>query len=235
MKHEEKVWIIIQARLGSTRLKNKMLLHFKGQSILSWSIQRLMKCKNVEGVAIAIPNNELDAKVLAQCIPQEVRIFQGSSEDLCERYYHAAKELACTQVVRVCADNPLICPELVDELIEFHLKNSVDYSWNHIPLNNQFPDGLGAEITSFQTLEWIFSNAKGAQREHLFNVLRENKTLFHFGTYNPKDSKLCRPELKFDIDTWDDYIYLNKFNFNVTMNAREIIHEVDSYVNAGKK
>lgn len=227
MSTNENIWIVVQARLGSHRLKNKMLLHFKGLPIINWSLQRLLKCKRVQGVALAIPDCEIDFEVFSQTVPSEIKILKGSPDDLCERYLSVSNVLNCTQIIRVCADNPLVCPEIVDELVDFHLDNQLDYSWNHIPYLNQFPDGLGAEITNVQTLKWINENASGDQREHLFNVLKENPDGFKLGTYNPYDSSLARPELKFDIDTWEDFLNLNRFDFDINMDASQLIQQVD--------
>jgi spore coat polysaccharide biosynthesis protein SpsF len=230
MINSDGIWAIVQARLGSTRFPNKMAMYFQGHPILSWSLQRLLRCQNLNGIMLALPNLPPDKAILGALIPKGIQVFYGSPEDLCERFLSAANSVKASKIVRICADNPFVSPELVDELILFQDSINADYAWNHIPHQNNFPDGFGAEICTCDTLQWIAANAKGSQREHLFNCLWEQKHTFKMETYNPKQKKLCRPELKLDIDTWEDLAYLNKFRFTPSMNALEIIEQIDSEV-----
>ena len=68
-------------------------------------------------------------------------------------------KVSTDQVVRIKADNPLICPNEIDRLIEFFNKNECDYAYNHIPKNNLYPDGFGAEICKVNILEKIYKKA----------------------------------------------------------------------------
>ena len=83
------------------------------------------------------------------------------------------------QVVRVCADNPFVSASEVDRLINFYQTSDCDYAYNHIPRGNRYPDGLGAEITSFELLKLINREAaEQGHREHIFNYIIENQQKF---------------------------------------------------------
>jgi len=58
---------IIQARLGSTRLPNKMLLSLHGKPIIEWVIKRVQKSKLIDELIVAIPITE-DNNVLEKYI-----------------------------------------------------------------------------------------------------------------------------------------------------------------------
>jgi spore coat polysaccharide biosynthesis protein SpsF len=69
-------------------------------------------------------------------------------------------------VVRVCADNPLLDPSLVDQLIRFCQKQhpACDYA----AFSKNLPLGFGCEVFSFAALKEAFENAcLPEEREHV--------------------------------------------------------------------
>jgi len=55
--------IIIQARLGSTRFKNKVLKKINGKTIIEIMLNRLSFSKFHSKIIIAIPNNKKNHKL----------------------------------------------------------------------------------------------------------------------------------------------------------------------------
>jgi len=218
-----KTVVIIQARMGASRLPNKMLLHLHGYPICEWVFRRVQQAENIDQVVFALPNVIKD-DVLAWYLESiGVDLFRGSEMDLVDRYYQAAKQAGADQIVRVCADNPLICASEIDRLINFFNMEKCDYAYNHIPKGNQYPDGLGAEICSMELLEEIYYNTSSTeQREHLFNYIWENDADYVIKTFNPPKS-IAHPNLKLDLDTEDDYKKLLEKNYQINMSAEEII------------
>ncbi len=201
-----KIVALIQARLGSTRLPYKMMLSLHGHPVVRWVYERTKKSKKIDDVVVAIPASE-DNDVLATYLQNVgANIFRGEESDVLGRFYHAAKLAKATHIVRICADNPLVCHEAIDDLVDFYFEHQCDYAYNHIPVGNNYPDGLGAEIISFELLKTMHKNAKSAsQREHCMNYIRDNSELFRIKTFNPKDARIARPYMRFDIDTFEDY------------------------------
>ena len=214
---------IIQARLGSTRLPYKMMLSLHGKPIIEWVVKRVQKSKLLDGVVVAIPDNSKDDILEYYLKRLNVEVFRGSEDDVLSRFYFVAKEYKATNIVRVCADNPLIDGLEIDNLIDFYKKNSCDYAYNHIPKNNSYPDGLGAEITSFKILEYMWHNAKDKKyREHSMSYITDNPNKFKIKTFNPK-KELQYPDIKLDVDTFDDYYKLALKPINIDMSGEEII------------
>jgi spore coat polysaccharide biosynthesis protein SpsF len=217
-----KIVVLIQARMGSKRLPNKMMLSLHGKPILEWVIRRVQNAKRVDEVILATSENsendilELTAERLG------ISTFRGSEDDVLNRFYLAGKGSGASHIVRVCADNPLIDGVEIDRLIDFYFKNSYSYVYNHIPKENLYPDGLGAEITSFEILEEMEKVVKSPKlREHSFSYIWENER-FSIGTFNPPE-EIAFPELRFDVDTFQDYYYLSSKEFSIDISSKELI------------
>ena len=127
-------------------------------------------------------------------------------------------------MIRICADNPLICGSEIDRLIDFYRCGAYDYAYNHIPRGNTYPDGLGAEIVSMDLLELLNRKALlSDHREHAFNYIWDHLDQFRIGTCNPLDDAMEHPELKLDLDTTADYDALLKLNIWPEMSAHDVV------------
>lgn len=92
---------------------------------------------------VAVPDTPLDRVLLDHLQRRGVPCVAGSEDDVLARFCLARKADA-GRVVRVCADNPYL-GGAVDRLVDFYDQGGWDYAYNHIPRNNQWPDGLGAD------------------------------------------------------------------------------------------
>lgn len=215
---------IIQARLGSTRLPYKMMLSLHGKPIIEWVIRRVQNSKLLDAIVVAIPISE-DNDVLAKYIIElGVKVFRGSESNVLNRFYEAVKNENATHIVRICADNPLIDGNEIDNLINFYKENICDYAYNHIPRDNLYPDGLGAEIISFELLKQMNKVVTSQHhKEHCLSYIWDNKDKFVVKTFNPLDKELHYPQMKFDVDTFDDYHKLAMKDFRIDISSKELI------------
>lgn len=215
---------IIQARLGSTRLPCKMMLSLHGKPIIEWVIRRVQKSQLLDDIILAIPISE-DNDVLAKYITElGVKVYRGSESNVLNRFYEAVKNENATHIVRICADNPLIDGNEIDNLIDFYQENSCDYAYNHIPKDNLYPDGLGAEIIAFDLLKHMNEVVTSQHhKEHCLSYIWDNKDKFIIKTFNPLDKELHYPQMKFDVDTFDDYHKLAMKDFTIDISSQELI------------
>lgn len=222
MKH--KIVAIIQARMGSSRLPHKMMLHLHGYPVIEWVCHRVAKAQLMDEMVVAIPDTPLD-DVLALYLRQRgYKILRGSETDVLARLFLAAKVHRATHVIRVCADNPLISGEEIDNLIRFFFSHECDYAYNQRPLNNRYPDGLGAEIISFSLLDFMQQKAQlPAQREHAFNYLWDHQEQFIIKTFDPPDPEIAHPQLKLDIDTAADYLRFLSKDLYLDIGTRDLV------------
>ncbi len=109
--------IIIPARKGSTRLKNKLLLQVKGKPVIYWTAENASKVKNVEKVIVATDSQEIadifknEKKIEAVLTPTDLK--SGS-----DRVAYVAKELKEEKIINVQGDEPLLDPEDIEKVVE---------------------------------------------------------------------------------------------------------------------
>lgn len=214
---------IVQARMGASRLPNKMMLYLHGYPIVEWVYRRVLLSRKIEQILFALPKTKENDCLAAYLERIGAKVFRGSETDLVGRYYQAAQHVFADKVVRICADNPLICASEIDRLIDYFEHNACDYAYNHIPRHNTYPDGMGAEICQMSLLEDIHANASGVVcREHVFNYIWENDSRYVISTFDPP-KELEYPELKLDIDTSEDYSKMLERPYRIDMDEGMII------------
>lgn len=161
------VAIIVQARMGSTRLAGKVLKPIAGRPMLSYQIERLRRVTLAQQLLVATTTNPLDDELVAFCAAQGVRCTRGSEADVLSRYCEAAAALGDEVVVRVTADCPLLDPQLVDLAIRtFAAGEGCDYLSNMI--EPSWPYGMAVEVVSAAALAQANAESRDpVEREHV--------------------------------------------------------------------
>lgn len=165
--------LITQARTGSTRLPNKVLLKINENELLKIQLGRLKKCNEVDKIIVATTISDDDQIIVKLCNEWGFECSRGEVNDVLDRFYQAVKDLSPKWVVRVTSDCPLIDPQIIDSVISLAKVNDVDYASN--VLNERFPDGQDVEVIKFAALEraWKEANLK-SDREHVTLYIRKN-------------------------------------------------------------
>ena len=168
-----KVILITQARIGSSRLPNKVLMELGSETILGLHLRRLIKCKNVQKVVVATTYEKGVGEIVKIAKNLNIDVFQGSTNDVLDRYYKAANKYTADYIVRVTSDCPLIDPELVDNVIDKAISSGVDYCSNII--TEDFPDGQDVEVFKYYALKTAWKQAiLKSDREHVTSYIRKN-------------------------------------------------------------
>ncbi|MEK7173291.1 MAG: glycosyltransferase family protein [Patescibacteria group bacterium] len=197
---------IIQARTGSTRLPKKVLKKVCGKSLLEHLIERVKRVKHLDKIVVATTTKKEDEAIVKIAQKTKVEYFQGSNEDVLDRYYQAAKKFKADIVVRITGDCPLLDPEIVDTTINLFLKTKCDYVSNTHPPT--FPDGMDVEVFSFRALERSWLEAKLiSEREHVTLYVRNHPEIFRCGNVlHTKDIS----SLRLTVDEPSDFKLIKK-------------------------
>jgi spore coat polysaccharide biosynthesis protein SpsF len=220
---------IIQSRMGSHRLPGKMMKKLGNYSVIEWVIRRLKKTKSVDKIILATSKKKKDKIFKKISKKLKINFFAGKENDVLQRFTDSVSNIKKANIIRICADNPFIDPLQIDLLVSFYSKNKFDYVCNHQnKLNSQYADGFGAEILSLDLLRKLnkLTLNNKEYREHVTLFIWKNKKKFKI--HSLKASKnLAYPELKFDIDTLDDFknikSLIKKFKINIKTEAEKII------------
>ena len=81
---------IIQARLGSRRLPEKVLQEIAGHPMLWHVVKRVERCREIDLIVVATSNEAKDYPIAEFCKCEGILCFQGSESDVLDRYYQAA-------------------------------------------------------------------------------------------------------------------------------------------------
>ncbi len=164
---------IVQARMGSTRLPNKVMKPIGGVPMIELLLSRLASARQIDQIVVATADNAVNTPLVDHVRALGFTCFMGSEHDVLDRYHRAAKLVGADTVVRITGDCPLIDPALVDEVIAGFKLSGVDYFSNISPAT--YPDGLDVEVFGFAALDRAAQAAtKAFDREHVTPFLRES-------------------------------------------------------------
>ncbi len=219
---------VVHARMGSARFPGKMMELLGGYPVIEWVLRRSSGATGSDHIVLATSDLPQDGVLVEVAHRLGIQTFRGSHENVLQRVIDAGSELHADAVVRVCADNPFVAPEMIRDLIHSFRSHWVDYAFNHRPgLGLVVADGFGAEIFDIEvlsTLEAVFGEPR--YREHLTSAFWEHQTQFSIRTVEaPID--LADSRLRFDVDTPQDLEYLNQLvrrgDLNFASSARTIV------------
>jgi spore coat polysaccharide biosynthesis protein SpsF len=195
------VGVIIQARMGSTRLPGKVLKQLGDRPILGHILDRLGHLEYPATVVVATSLQPADDAIEQYCRGRDINCFRGSETDVLDRYLACASKYAFDQVVRLTADNPFTDITELDRLIQLHLKDDNDYTHSF----GKMPVGVGAEIFSMAALRRSHQEGHAQNhREHVNEYIQENPLKFKIGMLEVPPGKQ-RPDMRLTVDTRDDF------------------------------
>ena len=168
-----KVVALVQARMGSTRLPNKVMKPIGGIPMIELLLSRLSQAKEVDQVVVATSGDDRNQPLVEHVRKLGYACEQGSENDVLDRFVQAGRVHHADVVVRITGDCPLVDPGLVDEAIRRFKAAEVDYFSNVSPPT--YPDGLDIEVCTFKSLEQASQETrKLSDREHVTPYLRES-------------------------------------------------------------
>ena len=172
-----KIVAIVQARMGSSRLPNKVLKDLAGATVLDRVLNRLGRSRLIRETLVATTTEPADNAIVEHCERTGQKVFRGSERDVLDRYYQAAKSTNADVVVRITSDCPLIDPEVTDATVRAFLDQRSDYTSN--VRVRTYPRGLDTEVMTVQALERAWrEGTKPYEREHVTPYIYENPGKF---------------------------------------------------------
>jgi len=196
-----KTFIIVQARMTSTRLPGKVLLPLAGEPMLTRLVQRLRRVQHADSIVIATTTNTTDEPIAALCNMLGVACHRGSELDVLSRYADAARLHGADIVVRITSDCPLIDPVLIDQVIAVYQEGGSDYVSNMLPPT--WPYGMAVEVFSASALAQAHAEATQlSEREHVTPFLYAHPERYRLRNVT---SPVDLSQHRWTVDTPEDY------------------------------
>ena len=196
-----KIIAIIQARMGSTRLPEKILKPLGHLDVLTYVTCRCKQIVGVDQVIVATSTLPQDDVIEEWCDEHNVTCFRGSEDDVLSRYVECAKQYEPDYVMRVTSDCPFVDYEMASEIVTLLGNNPKDI----VLLEGKLPRGLAVELISYASLLKIDeAGHESRHREHVTYYAYEFADQFKGITYKVPDNRQA-PEFRITLDTDDDY------------------------------
>ena len=239
MQHKDNIGIIIQARMGSTRLPRKILREFyQGETLIEVLINNLRKVKNVPIIVATSlnPNNDELASFLQQ---RNLPVFRGSEDDVLERFIKAAEANDINGIVRICSDNPFLDWHGVDYLIEKSKKSNADYIGYRIngcpSIKTHF--GFWAEYVTLAALKRVAATTNDTPaHEHVTIHIYTHPEEYHCEWIECPDFLQERNDIRLTVDNAEDFenaqrVYAALHAINPDFGLKDVVNYIDSDVN----
>jgi len=212
--------------MDSSRLPGKVLEKIDEKyTILDYVLSQLHACKKIERIVVATTNLQEDKKICAHLDSQQIEFYKGSSNDVLDRYFQCAKKFSFDVIVRITSDNPLIDPNIVDEIICEYENKKYDYVTNTI--HRTFPYGTEVEVFSFSVLEKAWKNAKKpSEKEHVTTFIRDPKNKFHLINIDNHENF---SNIRYTVDRIEDLKVVKEIIKNIHVRPILLKHILDLY------
>jgi len=197
--------VILQARMGSSRLPGKVLLPLAGRPMIDRVVDQLQRMTAVKMIVLATSTAPADDSLFEHVKRSKINVFRGSELDVLDRYYECAQAFDLDPIVRATGDNPFVDPEEGDRLVRFFHDGGLDYAANSPSLGGGLPLGIGLEIIGRDSLVRSWTEGRAHHhREHVNEYILENTARFRTGVPQTPPEKTA-PNLCFTVDTPADF------------------------------
>lgn len=211
---------VIQARMGSSRLKGKTLMSMAKYTLLETVINSVKRNTFIDDVIVATSINPEDDEIQNHCEKNCIKYVRGDSENVLSRFITLAKMYNPNDTfVRITADNPLNNRKASKLLYDKHNAEKNDYT---------YVDGLSHIVYEFVRVSALLKLSEcfdltNEDKEHVTIYFRKNKYKFKTALLGAEELGL-KPKLDklLTVDSIDDY---NRYKKMIT--SINIDNEVD--------
>jgi len=145
------ILVLIQARMGSTRLPGKVLKKINGKELLLLQIERILSVFSREQLYIATGDTAENKPLREFSTEHKINCFSGSESDVLDRFYNTAKLTNHNWVLRLTGDNPILDTRFLMEFIKIcSVQNADFYHTKDLPI------GMNYELFHRSCFEKVF-------------------------------------------------------------------------------
>lgn len=197
---------VIQARMGSTRLKGKMLLKIDKKTILEHVIEKVKKIDLIKKIIVATTNDKDDDLIEKICKKNNLSTFRGSKNNVFDRFQKISIQNKYPIIMRINGDSPLLDVNLFNRMIKFSKNKEYDIFTNVQP--RTFPQGQSLELIKRSVLYNIDqTKLTKKNKEHVTSYFYENKKKYKIINYT---NNINLGKINLSVNSNEDYIKVRK-------------------------
>ena len=204
------IGVIIQARTGSSRLPQKIILPFyQGKGVLELLIERLNKTLTNIPIVVATTENAADDILVNLCERRKLRYFRGNENNVLDRFIAASTHFNFKKVVRICSDNPFLDESALNVLVNGLQQSDVDY-WCYTKSDNtptiKTHWGFWCEGVSLRALKEVSKLTKEPlYLEHVTNYIYTFPKIFNIHYQHIPIEVERNDNIRLTLDTKEDF------------------------------
>ncbi len=197
--------IIIQARMGSTRLPGKVLRIVQDKPVLEYLLERSIQA-NMGKVVLVTSTLAMDDAIESLCNKMGITCLRGDPLNVASRYKMVLATDPFDFFVRICGDSPLLDFSLVNQAVERFKKGKFDLVTNTHP--RSFPKGQSVEVVGRDVFLRAYSKFTDVEDfEHVTHFFYRTDSEFSIDNFScSSDYK----DMQLSIDTPQDLIDFEK-------------------------
>jgi spore coat polysaccharide biosynthesis protein SpsF len=201
-----KTQIFLQARIGSERLQNKVLLKICSKSIIEFMVERLKTTNGVANIVLVTGPKEMNEPLVKEAKKLNIDFFCGSQDNILDRMYNASLSFKSDNIIRITADCPLIDPSIIDVLSNVRIRT--------------YPDGFDFEIIKQDALEKAWNIKRKEFEDNITfygtflsptKYLLESNIFSHYDLINKENLS----NIRLVLDYSEDYKLISKIAENL--------------------
>lgn len=200
--------ILIQARLGSTRLPGKILLPFDGErTIIDILLEKLHRATDLP-IIVATTTSPTNDLLVSHLESKGELVYRGSENDVLDRFIQAAEQHHLDSIVRICSDNPFLDPQGIQTLIEKAATSNAQYIGfriNGLPsIKTHF--GFWGEFVTCQALKQVAETTdEPLAHEHVTIHIYSHPEAYRCEWIECPDFIQGRNDIRLTVDTQEDF------------------------------
>jgi spore coat polysaccharide biosynthesis protein SpsF (cytidylyltransferase family) len=189
--------VVIQARMGSSRLPGKSMALLGGVPVVDWVVRRCGLADRVDDVVVATSTNGEDDELADHVTGNGWMVVRGHPDDVLDRYVAALDVVDHDRIVRVTGDCPFVQPAFIDAALELLTGDVVYVATGHA---GRFPRGFDVEAVTRDALLVAHAEAVDpVEREHVTPFIARRPDRFP-AVDLPSPPWARRPELRLTLD-----------------------------------
>jgi len=227
-----KIVATIQARMGSSRLPEKVMKKIGNKTVIEVLVERLSYSKFIDKICVSTTKSKKDDKFVKYLKLKKIEYFRGSENNVLSRVSNTLKYLNADIHVECFGDSPLIDHRIIDKNIKYFLKNNYNVVTN--TLKTTFPPG--SEFLIYKSSDLIKLNQLVKQKDKLREHVGYNFT--RFKNFNIKSINAVKnyryPNYYIEIDKKEDLKVVRKICKNFK-NYKFSLLEIIKFLKKNKK